>query len=842
MPECSNLGIHFYFVAMKKCIKISRLFLVSLFCLALSVKGISQNTNERGVIRKSDTTIVRGATYAIIIGISNYKNVTPLQYADRDAQAFESFLLSDAGGKVPTVNIETFLNDKGTRTYVGDAISEVARKAKPGDRVYFFFAGHGDMEDLTQIENGLLLLYNSPNGNYFGMNDDVLEILDLKRYLSPLAEHGVEMIFIVDACHSGNLKGGVEGIQQTASALAASWGKEYKILSCQPNQLSLESAEWGGGRGLFSLELEEGMKGLADLNNDGEVNMYELQNYIQTNVAKYSEGRQIPMVTGDLSKPFVKVIPSVLAALKKQKEENYPMLAVINTKGNEEKYVDSLDTFGKNLYASFNKNIADKKLIWPKDTNALRDYRAFEKKYAGNPLMLIMRRNLATSLNERFNKIVRPLLKGETSYSSRDECYYAAMELDSCMNLLGEQHYMYPNLKARKLFMNAMSYTWALNENTYNISMRPTVIKSIQLLEESSELEPNAAYTLSALGILYTFVYEYEKANQVFQKYLDLRPNDISAKYSLGLIYSRLKQYDKAESMFESLLKLYPDDLNIKLELTEVYWQNNKTKKLMAITDQMIASDKTKMEGYFSKGVFFSREINLDSALYYYELTRKYFKGYCSLCDNNIGQIYFVTNHTDSARKYFLQILSHDSTYSFAHFNLGTIELKEGDPEAAIAQFNATIDYSTVSLEGFVTNLQLYFGKTYDTTDAIAYKEFTRQPFMFNMQYGSYLSMLYTYIRVPGFIDSTGKIDFLFNQLFNYKQHQDLTWFHNACYKALKKDKPGALGSLGKSLQLGFGNYFMLTCDNDLALIRDMPEFKALVRKYFPEKSTKNKK
>ena len=119
MPECSNLGIHFYFVAMKKCIKISRLFLVSLFCLALSVKGISQNTNERGVIRKSDTTIVRGATYAIIIGISNYKNVTPLQYADRDAQAFESFLLSDAGGKVPTVNIETFLNDKGHKDIRG---------------------------------------------------------------------------------------------------------------------------------------------------------------------------------------------------------------------------------------------------------------------------------------------------------------------------------------------------------------------------------------------------------------------------------------------------------------------------------------------------------------------------------------------------------------------------------------------------------------------------------------------------------------------------------------------------------------------------------------------------
>ncbi|HYM94923.1 MAG TPA: caspase family protein, partial [Chitinophagaceae bacterium] len=626
----------------------------------------SQNTNARGIPQKGDNTVANGNTYAIIIGLSKYKNVTPLQYADKDAQAFDDFLVSDAGGKIPAANLEVFLNENATRTNIGDAISVIARKAKPGDRVYFFFAGHGDMEDLTQIENGLLLLYNSPNGNYFGMNDDVLEILDLKRYLSPLSERGVEMIFIVDACHAGNLKGGVQGIEQTASALAASWGKEYKILSCQPNQLSLEGAEWGGGRGLFSYELEDGMKGLADMNNDGVVSMYELQNYIQTNVAKYSEGKQIPMITGDLSKPFVKVVPSVLAALKKEKEEEFPMLAMVNTKGNEDKDVDSLDATGKKIYASFNKNIADKKLIWPKDTNALKDYRMFEIKYSGNPLITTMRRNLAASLNDRFNKIVGPLLKGQTSYSNRDECYYASLELDSCMSLLGEQHYMYQNLKARKLFMNAMAYTWAINENEYNIGMRPKVLYAIKLLEQSAELEPNAAYTLSSLGVLYTYVYEYSKADQVFQKYLALRPNDISAKYSLGLIYSQLKQYDKAENIFESLLEKYPSDVNIKLQLIEAYRDNNKIQQSIALTDQLIATDSTKMEGYFSKGVLYSTAINVDSAVHYYLLTRKYYPGYCSVCDNNIGQIYFVTGQIDSARKYFKQVLAHDSTYAFA--------------------------------------------------------------------------------------------------------------------------------------------------------------------------------
>ena len=811
---------------------------IVLFFMTSLLQAFAQ-PGERGLIPKKDSTIVVGNTYAIIIGISDYKVVPDLQYAHKDAQAFENFLLTDAGGKVPKNNIETFLNEAATRNNVGDAISVIARKAKTGDRVWFFFAGHGDMEDLTQIENGLLLLYNSPNGNYFGMNDDVLEILDLKRYLSPLSQKGIEMIFIVDACHSGNLTGGVEGVKQTGSALMSSWGKEYKILSCQPDQLSLESAEFGGGRGLFSLELEEGMKGLADTDGNGKITMFELQSYIQANVARYSEYKQIPLVSGDLSKSFFKVDPATLAILKKQKEQSYPLLAVANTKGNEEILIDSLDPAGKKIYLSFKQNLADKKLIWPKDTNALRDYRVFLKKYKDNPLITTMRRNLATSLNERFNRIVGPLLRGETSYSTREECYYAAAELDSCLNLLGSQHYMYTNLKARQLFMEAMSYTWALSENEYNISWKETVQKSNKLLEESGKLEPNAAYTFVALGINYSFLYEFDKANLAFQKYIDLRPNDYDAKASLGIIYSKLKQYDKAENMFETLLNYQPDNLYLKLQLCEVYSENNKPEKAQALTDKLIAIDSLKSYGYFSKGVIYSRQNRLDSAVYFYNLSKESSSEYCIVCDNNIGTIYFINNQLDSAKKYYRMILDRDSTYPFANFNLGTIELKEGDTKEAFNHFYKTYTTATASVEGFFINLPLYFGKNFHPADENSTKEIARKVYTYNMQYASLLSILYTYVKYPDRLTDTQNINFLFEQLFNYKQHDALTWYHHACYNAMRKDKKTALISLEKSLKEGFGSYFQLAYDFDLDYIRDTPEFKALLQKYFPDETKK---
>ena len=814
------------------------------FLLAFLMQATAQ-PGERSLTPKKDSTIIKGNTYAIIVGISQYKAVRPLQYAHRDAQAFENLLLTDAGGKVPKANIETFLNENATRNNVGDAISVVARKAKPGDRVYFFFAGHGDMEDLTQVENGLLLLYNSPNGNYFGMNDDVLEILDLKRYLSPLAQRGVEMIFIVDACHSGNLKGGVEGSQQTASALAASWGKEYKILSCQPNQLSLESAEWGGGRGLFSLELEEGMKGLADKNNDGKISFAELQRYITDNVATFSEDKQIPLVSGDLSKSFVNVNPAILAALKKQKAENYPMLASANTKGNEDQYIDSLSPVGKKIYFSFKKNLEDKKLIWPKDTNALKDYRVFEKKYKDNPLIATMRRNLAASLNERFNNIVGPLLKGETSYSTRDACYYASLELDSCLHLLGKQHYMYDNLNARKLYMDAMALTWAMNESEYNISLKPVVEKSIRLLEKSEELEPNAAYTLSQLGNLYFYLYEYEKAYIKFQKYLDLRPNDFYSKYSLGLIYKKLKQYDKEVLLFEKLVEENPKMVDLWGGLSEAYYLAGKKKEAIACARKVVDSLGDKVNGYFYIGVYYSEVNNIDSAVHYYKLSRE--EGLkatdkCIPCYNNIGSIYLMNRQLDSASHYFNLSMAEDSTYPVVNFNLGIIDGINKNYYKAINRFISAVDYSQPFEEIFLTHYDVFFFKEYTITDTALYNEFQSRVYTFGIQYAGYLGILYSYLREERLKGMTDKLELIFSRLFNYKEYDVYTWYHHACYKALRKDKIGALKSIEKALSLGFGTYFMLTSDNDLEFIRNTPEFVALLKKYFPEETKRSSK
>ncbi len=44
-------------------------------------------------------------TYAMIMGISTYKFINPLSFADADAELFRDFLKSPAGGKLPDSSI-----------------------------------------------------------------------------------------------------------------------------------------------------------------------------------------------------------------------------------------------------------------------------------------------------------------------------------------------------------------------------------------------------------------------------------------------------------------------------------------------------------------------------------------------------------------------------------------------------------------------------------------------------------------------------------------------------------------------------------------------------------------
>ncbi len=212
----------------------------------------------------------------LLIGISQYQHLDSLQFAHRDAAAFAEFLKTQ---NVPDDNIKLFINENATRFNIVDELYNLSLKLKKGDTFYFYFTGHGDLEAKIGYENSLLLLYPSLRKNYFQGNE-YLQLSELRTWFGELTKKGVEVVFIADACHSGGLIGGKEGLDKTQRALQESWQGITKILSSQTNEFSLEGKQWGGGRGIFSYFLTNGLIGLADTNKDTKISLKELEDYL----------------------------------------------------------------------------------------------------------------------------------------------------------------------------------------------------------------------------------------------------------------------------------------------------------------------------------------------------------------------------------------------------------------------------------------------------------------------------------------------------------------------------------------------------------------------------------
>lgn len=261
------------------------------------------------------------------MGISDYQSqqVTDLAFADKDAIEFAKWLQSPAGGSLPIDNISLLTNAAATSGNFAMALTGLIDESQPGDQAVIFFSGHGDVETKTIFQLGFLLCYDSPPNNYMA---GAFNLVNLQAVISTLAANNVRVLVVTDACRSGELAGtSVNGPQLTNANLAKQFANELKILSCQPNEFSLEGEQWGGGRGAFSYHLVEGLMGLADRSADGQVTLMEIGRYLEETVpVETAPHPQVPFTVGDRLATVAKVDGSALALLEKDKTKRHNSL------------------------------------------------------------------------------------------------------------------------------------------------------------------------------------------------------------------------------------------------------------------------------------------------------------------------------------------------------------------------------------------------------------------------------------------------------------------------------------------------------------------------------------
>ena len=229
-------------------------------------------------------------SYALIIGIDKYENVSNLDYAVKDANSITTLLKDNFN--FPSQNIKTLLNNEATYSNVRNSLGEISTSAKENDRVLIFFAGHGQTMDLPDGgEMGYLLPVDGNKDNLFATSilmDDLKKISSMSK-----AKH---MLFLIDACYGGLAATGSRGLSSTTPNYIdkITNDKSRQIITAGGRgEQVIEKAEWG--HSAFTMNLIRALKnGKGDLNDDGYITGDELGLFLKEKVTIDSENQQTP--------------------------------------------------------------------------------------------------------------------------------------------------------------------------------------------------------------------------------------------------------------------------------------------------------------------------------------------------------------------------------------------------------------------------------------------------------------------------------------------------------------------------------------------------------------------
>lgn len=246
----------------------------------------------------------RGTIWAVVIGITQYKSVQSLRYADKDAVAFAEYLQSQVG--VSKDNLIVLTNRDATLFTLKRTLgTDLRRKAGPKDTVIVFFAGHGAPEPDSSSPDGdglekYLIPYDADPKDLYSTALPMREIETIFERLS-----SERVIFITDSCYSGAAGGRTfSPISRRATVsdgflTRLSKGKGRVVLTAsRASEVSEERDDLG--HGVFTYYLLKGLQGPADMDADRLITVDELYAYVSRHVPAATGQNQHPVKKGEV--------------------------------------------------------------------------------------------------------------------------------------------------------------------------------------------------------------------------------------------------------------------------------------------------------------------------------------------------------------------------------------------------------------------------------------------------------------------------------------------------------------------------------------------------------------
>lgn len=241
--------------------------------------------------------------YAVVVGIEQYRTKLPkADFAARDAQTMKDYLTTGMG--FSEENVALLINENATRTDLEKYIEHwLPNRVEKDGTVFVYYSGHGAP--------------NAKTGDaYLVPYDGDPTFVDATGYpLKRLYEHlgklpAKEVVVLLDSCFSGAggksvLAPGARPMVLTVENPLLANGKTVVLAASAGDQIS--STYDQKGHGLLTYFFLKGLRGEADANQDGSVDLAEAYEFLKPQVERTARREynndQTPQLLGSPSLP-----------------------------------------------------------------------------------------------------------------------------------------------------------------------------------------------------------------------------------------------------------------------------------------------------------------------------------------------------------------------------------------------------------------------------------------------------------------------------------------------------------------------------------------------------------
>jgi tetratricopeptide (TPR) repeat protein/uncharacterized caspase-like protein len=568
----------------------------------------------------------RGKLWAVVIGVSNYKNLGPkdqLEFAHRDAADFADFLRSPNGGGFPSNQLTLLTNQTATLSAMRSALgTTLPRSVEPDDMVIIFFAGHGVVEGEG---DGYLLAHDSDPQNLYAT---ALQISELNRIVAERLKART-VILITDACHSGRLGWVSRGASESA-ALVNRYLDEvdrsgrgiFRLLASRADQLSYEDKRFGGGHGVFTWFLLEGLRGKAERDGDGFVRVGELLDYLAETVPKATQSLQHPRAAGDIDTRLpLSVLPARVAKISET------VAAPLRTVTLEVRGAPGLEVYIDNAFRGhvLPSGVLLIEQLKPGDHDLsilARNIDPISQKISLNAAMTVFNMEEKAIVSPLVSQIRKTLKEGDArgafdlyqqliNQSPADpQRASIEMSLSSVFESIGQKainaYVQSPGAELKRgMFYEAAEAYRLMKTIQPNVS-RETEAKhlfcegraligeqrfevAVTQLNKAVTLDPKAAYAYYALGQAYHGLEKPDLTLAAMRRAAELSPAWALPRIQLGAIYLEQGMSEEAEEALNEAARLDPDNYVPREELSRLYLKEGNIEEAALEADKAIS-------------------------------------------------------------------------------------------------------------------------------------------------------------------------------------------------------------------------------------------------------------